>query len=82
LFCAALDALHLRILLCLVIVQIARHSYRQRPLTLLHQLRFRQLSKSLAEEENADQLLSQIGRSLMSVAKMPDAIEQGLEEEA
>jgi manganese catalase len=36
----------------------------------------------LAEEENADQLLNQIGRSLMSVAKMPDAIEQGLEEEA
>ena len=40
------------------------------------------LSKSLAEEENADQLLNQIGRSLMSVAKMPDAIEQSSEEEA
>jgi Mn-containing catalase len=39
------------------------------------------LSKSLAEEENADQLLNQIARSLMSVAKMPDAIEQGSEEE-
>ena len=37
------------------------------------------LSKSLAEEENADQLLNQIGRSLMSVAKMPDAIEQSEE---
>jgi len=34
------------------------------------------LSKSLAEEENADQLLNQVARSLMSVAKMPDAIEQ------
>jgi len=39
------------------------------------------LSKSLAEEENADQLLNQIARSLMSVAKMPDAIEQSSEEE-
>jgi Mn-containing catalase len=34
------------------------------------------LSKSLAEEENADQLLNQVARSLMSIAKMPDAIEQ------
>jgi Mn-containing catalase len=34
------------------------------------------LSKSLAEEENADQLLNQVARSLMSVAKMPDAIER------
>src|ERR1700689_3649573 len=34
------------------------------------------LSKSLAEEENADQLLNQVARSLMSVAKMPDVIEQ------
>jgi len=34
------------------------------------------LSKSLAEEENADQLLNQVARSLMSVAKMPVAIEQ------
>jgi Mn-containing catalase len=33
------------------------------------------LSKSLAEEENSDQLLNQVARSLMSVAKMPDAIE-------
>jgi Mn-containing catalase len=33
------------------------------------------LSKSLAEEENADQLLNQVARSLMSVAKMPAAIE-------
>jgi len=40
------------------------------------------LSKSLAEEENADQLLNQVARSLMSVAKMPDAIEQSSEEEA
>src|ERR1700721_4169425 len=34
------------------------------------------LSKSLAEEENADQLLNQVARSLMSVAKMPAAIEK------
>lgn len=33
------------------------------------------LSKLLAEEENADQLLNQVARSLMSVAKMPAAIE-------
>ena len=33
------------------------------------------LSKSLAEEENADQLLNQVARSLMSIAKMPAAIE-------
>lgn len=33
------------------------------------------LNKSLAEEENADQLLNQVARSLMSVAKMPAAIE-------
>jgi manganese catalase len=40
------------------------------------------LSKSLAEEENADQLLNQVSRSLMSVAKMPAAIEQTQQEEA
>jgi Mn-containing catalase len=40
------------------------------------------LSKSLAEEENADQLLNQVARTLMSVAKMPAAIEQSVEEEA
>ena len=39
------------------------------------------LSKSLAEEENADQLLNQVARSLMSVAKMPAAIEQASEAE-
>jgi Mn-containing catalase len=39
------------------------------------------LAKSLAEEENADMLLNQISRSLMSVAKMPDAIEQTAEQE-
>ncbi|MEA2884925.1 MAG: Mn-containing catalase [Bradyrhizobium sp.] len=38
------------------------------------------LSKSLAEEENADQLLNQVARTLMSVAKMPAAIEQSEEE--
>ena len=34
------------------------------------------LSKSLAEEENADQLLNQVARTLMSVARMPAAVEQ------
>ena len=34
------------------------------------------LSKSLAEEENSDQLLNQVARSLMSVARMPAAIER------
>jgi Mn-containing catalase len=34
------------------------------------------LSKSLAEEENADQLLNQVARSLMSVARMPAPVEQ------
>jgi Mn-containing catalase len=34
------------------------------------------LSKSLAEEENSDQSLNQIARTLMSVARMPAAIEQ------
>src|SRR3569623_2049709 len=37
------------------------------------------LSKSLAEEANADQLLNQVARSLMSIAKMPDTIEQNAE---
>ena len=40
------------------------------------------LSKSLAEEENADQLLNQVARSLMSVARMPAAIEQSAIESA
>jgi Mn-containing catalase len=40
------------------------------------------LSQSLAEEENADQLLNQVARSLMSIAKMPAALEQAAEEEA
>jgi Mn-containing catalase len=39
------------------------------------------LSKSLAEEENADQLLNQVARTLMSVAKMPAPIEQFVEQE-
>jgi Mn-containing catalase len=34
------------------------------------------LNKSLAEEENADQLLNQVARTLMSVAQMPAPIEQ------
>jgi Mn-containing catalase len=32
------------------------------------------LQLSLSEEENADQLLNQLARPLMSSAKMPDAI--------
>jgi Mn-containing catalase len=38
------------------------------------------LNKSLAEEENADQLLNQVARTLMSVAQMPASIEQFVEE--
>ena len=38
------------------------------------------LAKSLAEEENADQLLNQVARTLMSVAKMPEAIEHSAEQ--
>jgi Mn-containing catalase len=38
------------------------------------------LSKSLAEEENFDQLLNQVARSLMSVARMPAPIEQTMAE--
>jgi len=38
------------------------------------------LSKSLGEEENSDQLLNQIARTLMSVAKMPAAVEQSAQE--
>jgi Mn-containing catalase len=34
------------------------------------------LSMSLAEEENADQLLNQVARSLMSVARLPAPLEQ------
>lgn len=34
------------------------------------------LSKSLAGEENSDQLLNQVSRSLMSVARIPAALEQ------
>jgi Mn-containing catalase len=33
------------------------------------------LSKSLAEEENADQLLNQVARPLMSAARMPAPVE-------
>src|SRR4051794_26381792 len=40
------------------------------------------LAKSLAEEENADQLLNQVARTLMSVAKMPSPIEMSADEEA
>jgi len=40
------------------------------------------LSESLGEEENADQLLNQVARTLMSIARMPAAIEQASEEPA
>jgi Mn-containing catalase len=43
---------------------------------LRHSAIVSRLSKSLAEEENADQLLNQVARSLMSVARMPAAVEQ------
>jgi Mn-containing catalase len=43
---------------------------------LRHSAVVKLLSESLAEEENADQLLNQVARTLMSVAKMPAAIEQ------
>ena len=39
------------------------------------------LNESLAEEENADQLLNQVARTLMSVAQMPSPIEQCAEED-
>jgi Mn-containing catalase len=39
------------------------------------------LSQSLAEEQNADQLLNQVARSLMSIARMPDPLEQTETEE-
>jgi Mn-containing catalase len=42
----------------------------------LHQTAVVQLlSKSLGEEENADQLLNQVARPLMSVSKMPASME-------
>ena len=52
---------------------------------LASQLRHSAVSRSavasrLAEEENADQLLNQVARSLMSVAKMPAALEQAVAE--
>jgi Mn-containing catalase len=50
----------------------ARHLAQQ----LRHSAVVSLLSKSLAEEENADQLLNQVARSLMSVARMPAAIDQ------
>jgi Mn-containing catalase len=42
---------------------------------LHHSAIVQHLSKSLAEEENADQLLNQVARPLMSVAKMPAAVD-------
>ncbi len=48
-------------------------------LQLRHSALVELLSKSLAEEENSDQLLNQVSRTLMSVAKMPAAIESAEE---
>jgi Mn-containing catalase len=42
---------------------------------LRHSAIVQHLNKSLAEEENADQLLNQVARPLMSAAKMPAPIE-------
>ena len=42
---------------------------------LHHSAIVQHLSKSLAEEENADQLLNQVARPLMSAAKIPAAVE-------
>jgi len=42
---------------------------------LRHSAIVQHLNKSLAEEENADQLLNQVARPLMSAAKMPAAVE-------
>jgi Mn-containing catalase len=42
---------------------------------LHHSAVVQHLSKSLAEEENADQLLNQVARPLMSAAKMPAPVE-------
>jgi Mn-containing catalase len=42
---------------------------------LHHSAVVQSLSKSLAEEENSDQLLNQIARSLMSASRMPAAVE-------
>jgi Mn-containing catalase len=42
---------------------------------LHHSAIVQHLSKSLAEEENADQLLNQVARPLMSAAKMPAPVE-------
>jgi Mn-containing catalase len=42
---------------------------------LRHSAIVQYLSKSLAEEENADQLLNQVALPLMSVAKMPASVE-------
>ena len=54
------------------------HGKEPRPATSAQRSR-RPLSKSLAEEENADQLLNQVARTLMSVARMPSAIEHASE---
>ena len=56
--------------------EIAGYSTARNLAQQLHQSAIVQLlSKSLAEEENADQLLNQVARPLMSVAKMPAPVE-------
>jgi Mn-containing catalase len=42
---------------------------------LKHSAIVQYLNLSLAEEENADQLLNQVGRPLMSAARMPAAVD-------
>ena len=56
--------------------EIAGYSTARNLAQQLHQTAIVQLlSKSLGEEENADQLLNQVARPLMSVSKMPASVE-------
>jgi Mn-containing catalase len=55
---------------------------RNLALQLRHSAIVELLSQSLAEEANSDMLLNQVGRSLMSVARMPSAIEEATDEDA
>ena len=49
--------------------------YRNLAQQLKHSAIVQHLTLSLGEEENADQLLNQIARPLMSAARMPAAVE-------
>jgi Mn-containing catalase len=55
--------------------QAGEEFWRQSILRVIRNVIHLLLSNSLAEEENADQLLNQIAGSLMSVAKTPAAID-------